>query len=275
MTAMIEHDTGYVDYACEFCGIAVPDFEPEYCCSGFECCCGGMPMEPCFCSDKCYEKHEAKEKLEAHVRYECAALSRISKKRIRKEFELEQALALASDELPDSFTQWPLFMTCGLSDVNVVKYKMEKDNGGGVWLFGDCPDFADHTYHGYTDRQQNGFAGRHITFDLSDGGSVTLKGPFKCRPPKHMDAKVMTRGVIGTSISRHPDLQDYFGNLTIYHGVLHLDRDWILGEFNRIENLAQEIANERNKEIWYRCESRGGSHSGAKQPHVRGNEGVC
>ena len=29
-------------------------FEYEMCCSGFECGCLGLPIEPCLCSDECY-----------------------------------------------------------------------------------------------------------------------------------------------------------------------------------------------------------------------------
>jgi len=38
---------------CLICGKPVPDYEPDYCCSGFECACNGMPIEPCCCSQEC------------------------------------------------------------------------------------------------------------------------------------------------------------------------------------------------------------------------------
>ena len=38
---------------CLICGQPVPDYEPEFCCSGFECGCGGGPIEPCCCSKEC------------------------------------------------------------------------------------------------------------------------------------------------------------------------------------------------------------------------------
>lgn len=31
------------------------DYEPQYCCSGFQCGCEGLPINPEFCSD-CAEK---------------------------------------------------------------------------------------------------------------------------------------------------------------------------------------------------------------------------
>ena len=44
-------------YNCEICGKPVPDYKPEYCCPGTiwdECGCGGRPINPCVCSDKCW-----------------------------------------------------------------------------------------------------------------------------------------------------------------------------------------------------------------------------
>lgn len=31
--------------------------EPTLCCSGFECGCQGLPVEPPFCSSECYENY--------------------------------------------------------------------------------------------------------------------------------------------------------------------------------------------------------------------------
>ena len=38
---------------CLICGKPVPDYEPKYCCNGFECGCMGMPVDPCTCSLRC------------------------------------------------------------------------------------------------------------------------------------------------------------------------------------------------------------------------------
>ena len=40
---------------CEQCGKPVPDFEYTYCCSSYDCGCGGRPIEPCICSKECWE----------------------------------------------------------------------------------------------------------------------------------------------------------------------------------------------------------------------------
>ena len=50
---------------CIICGKDVPGYEPKYCCSGQDCACYGMPIEPPLCSFECGEKlysyQEAKE----------------------------------------------------------------------------------------------------------------------------------------------------------------------------------------------------------------------
>jgi hypothetical protein len=38
---------------CIICGKPVPDFIPKYCCSNFDCGCGGQPLSPCVCSATC------------------------------------------------------------------------------------------------------------------------------------------------------------------------------------------------------------------------------
>ena len=38
---------------CIICGKPVPHYVPKYCCGGFDCGCGGQPMEPCVCSSAC------------------------------------------------------------------------------------------------------------------------------------------------------------------------------------------------------------------------------
>lgn len=43
-------------FECIICGKEVPDYEPEYCCNGDDCCCGGLPVEPPLCSEECAKK---------------------------------------------------------------------------------------------------------------------------------------------------------------------------------------------------------------------------
>jgi hypothetical protein len=39
---------------CLICGAEV-DYEPKFCCSGLDCACQGQPIDPCVCSQECYD----------------------------------------------------------------------------------------------------------------------------------------------------------------------------------------------------------------------------
>lgn len=41
---------------CEICGKFMEGYEYEMCCNGFECECMGRPVEPCICSNKCWDQ---------------------------------------------------------------------------------------------------------------------------------------------------------------------------------------------------------------------------
>lgn len=45
-----------IEYTCDICGKIVIGYKPQLCCNGFECGCMGKPVEPCVCSDECFEK---------------------------------------------------------------------------------------------------------------------------------------------------------------------------------------------------------------------------
>ena len=45
-----------VTCCCMVCGKDFQGEEPKMCCSGRECGCMGMPIEPVVCSDECYDK---------------------------------------------------------------------------------------------------------------------------------------------------------------------------------------------------------------------------
>lgn len=41
-------------YECLCCQKPCPEYEPIFCCSGYECGCHGQPCEPCACSVECW-----------------------------------------------------------------------------------------------------------------------------------------------------------------------------------------------------------------------------
>lgn len=40
---------------CIACGKNVPEYKEERCCSGKDCACFGLPIEPCLC-DECWKR---------------------------------------------------------------------------------------------------------------------------------------------------------------------------------------------------------------------------
>ena len=45
-----------ISEVCVVCEKIFYDYDPGYCCSGAECCCGGLPQEPPLCSKECTDK---------------------------------------------------------------------------------------------------------------------------------------------------------------------------------------------------------------------------
>ena len=45
-----------VELTCMVCGENYIDDEPQMCCSGRDCGCMGMPIDPLVCSPECYDK---------------------------------------------------------------------------------------------------------------------------------------------------------------------------------------------------------------------------
>jgi hypothetical protein len=45
-----------VELSCMVCGEIFMGPEPKMCCSGRDCGCMGMPIDPIICSEECYNK---------------------------------------------------------------------------------------------------------------------------------------------------------------------------------------------------------------------------
>jgi len=53
---------------CMNCGSFVEGFEYQTCCSGRNCGCLGMPIEPCFCSEECEDIYKNRNPLSKEER---------------------------------------------------------------------------------------------------------------------------------------------------------------------------------------------------------------
>lgn len=146
---------------------------------------------------------------------------------------------------------------------------------GKTWLIPAVtriPNRGDHIYvTSYEDvtKKGTGFGGATLRFPLITGGEFVLNGGWHGNSRHlHEDTGIdtfnqhLTYGAVGLHRFTNTWLMGIFG-------ILHEDEKPQIGKFNRIELLAQDIANERNEPVWYGSLSYGGGSAGRKE--VNGN----
>ncbi len=147
------------------------------------------------------------------------------------------------------------------------KYNRYIDATDRIWLVADQENAADNIYCS-DGKHSTGMEGRVIEFDLVDGSTVDIQGPRHSNSSALFAAtgidvrdKYSTFVVIAldmeyrVSISR-PTMID----------VQHLDKNWTIGEYERGDKLAQQIANKLNKTVYRYIKSKGGCTSGPIKP---------
>jgi len=176
--------------------------------------------------------------------------------------------------LPEKFTTWPQHLTFAQSELteHTFHHVVVK---GEHWLWAaDVENSADFVYAGSDRRSEagRGMGGAACTFKLVDGGVVVLYGPFKCAPSYlkaaagiDLSSRHYTRGVIAFAYAMSKEGGSYFQRKD-FTDLLHLDEDWTLGTFDRIEELAQEIANREGRKVYYHSQSSGGSTAAWQHP---------
>lgn len=120
-----------------------------------------------------------------------------------------------------------------------------------------------------------GFGGREMHFDLDDGTTIILKGPWS----SNHDAFFADTGVDRCAfyrtwgcIGRHRDYVTYTdrygsGIMTICD-LVHFDPEGgVIGEYDRIEKLAKQMAFERDEILFMYQGTFGGSSSGRIMPY--------
>lgn len=143
---------------------------------------------------------------------------------------------------------------------------------GCTWLIPAVtviPNRGDHLYRTtYADvsRKGAGFAGGTLFLPLLNGNEFELKGGWRgnsrqCYEETGIDCRNMhlTYGAVGL----HKLPGSYMPGL---YGLLHKDNAPQIGEFFRIEAIAQRLANERNERVFYSVISLGGGSAGGKDP---------
>lgn len=162
-------------------------------------------------------------------------------------------------------------MICGAADAEKRTYKIYMGKSGRTWLVAIQENQADNIYVSGGKHSQ-GYGGRTLTFHLEPGGGkAALVGPWHSNSGAlladtgiDVTDRYLTFGVIGlgreygtVGMGLHP--------ITIKDVVLK-DTEWTLGTYDRIEVLAQELANELGTSVVYFVKSKGGTHSGFTKP---------
>ena len=165
--------------------------------------------------------------------------------------------------------KYKLNILCGSAEAERRTYKKFVGKSGRIWLIAVQPNEADNIYVSGGKNSQ-GFAGRTLVFKLESGSTLELQGPWHSNSGAlladtdyDVTDKCLTFGVVG--------LGRTYGNtvginpVTITD-VLYKDSEWTLGEFNRIEKLAQKYSNKSGKTVVYFVKSKGGTSCGFTEP---------
>lgn len=141
----------------------------------------------------------------------------------------------------------------------------------GIWYIAIQENAADNVYFcSKEDTNSSGFGGATLTFKMEDGTEEQAKGPWHSNSDSlfadtgyDIRDKYFTRGIVAKN---HEYAKDMY-QPDIYTDVLHYDDVPVLGEFHRIEKIAQEFADNLNCTIYYAVKSSGGGSSAHKKPN--------
>lgn len=169
--------------------------------------------------------------------------------------------------IPEEFVTSYVGMISGQREAQRRVYHHKFTEGGKkVWLWADQPNAADNIYVGDTNpnNRSQGFGGARLHFKLVGGGEVVLTGPWHSNSSSllvatgiDLTSQHWTFGVV--ALKREPSR---------FTEIQYIDpEEGIIGKFNRIDDIAQEIANKLGQTVYYYCKSSGGSSSGPKGPN--------
>ena len=166
----------------------------------------------------------------------------------------------------------PMPQVCASAEAESNKYHMVRQPNGYVFLWKDGPSAADNIYCGWDDpdKREEGFGGRTLTFDLVEGGSISLHGPWHTNADHlYRATKVDLRNQYSTFVvvAKYREYKhDENGYQTVYKDVLHQDEGWVISDFDRGNRIALKLANKLGHEVFCYQQSSGGSSDGPVYP---------
>jgi hypothetical protein len=158
-------------------------------------------------------------------------------------------------------------MKSAFPDVGVKLYEKLPGREGKTWIIEDGRKNPEAIYCD-NPRDRTGFGGAEFEFTLADGSVFKSKGPWKSGSEGLLEetgvdlTKLhLTRGIV--ALRREPGS---YGQADIYFDVLHVDEVPVVGLFNRIDFLAQTLANELGREVCWSTVSNGGGCASRTSP---------
>lgn len=162
----------------------------------------------------------------------------------------------------------PLPMKCGSYEAEKRTYKLILDKNNRKWLVANEENEADNIYV-EGGKNSDGFAGRTLTFSLITGEKIKLQGPWHTNSNslyEHTGYDCRNKSFTFGLVAKKREMTEDYKNKFI--DIFYIDNDWTLGLYDRIEIIAQQIANELNDTVYYYRESQGGSSSGPINPNT-------
>lgn len=161
-------------------------------------------------------------------------------------------------------------MSSGVTDQ--IQHKYHKVVGKeGNWYIAVTDTPADNIYFASNSgKHSDGFGGSTLTFILEDGTEERVQGPWHSNASSLFEDtgynildKYLTKGIVAKN--RMYSVNCLYED--VYEDVLHYDEEPVIGEFNRIEKIAQEWANTLGCTIAYGVRSQGGGTSSWVKPN--------
>jgi len=157
-------------------------------------------------------------------------------------------------------------MKSGHAEQAILKYK-KIEGKSNIWYVAIQPNEGDNVYCGSrSGKHSDGFGGSTLDFELEDGTIDKVQGPWHSNSSALLDDteydvthKHFTKGIIALDCVNVEDSTDWMK--TKHFEVLHYDKEPIIGDFERIDIMAQYFANELKKSIYYAVITSGGGRS--------------
>lgn len=138
------------------------------------------------------------------------------------------------------------------------------DDDSNLWLIAEQPNMADNIYFCSFDPKSEGFGGGTVMFNLLDGETIELPGPWH----SNADALFSVTGIdirdrhlsyVVIAEQSEPVIGGYLDY--IFKNILYEDTEPTVGLFNRGTIMAREFAKKLGKPVFLlRVGTNGGSH---------------